>query len=332
MKNIIYLAACFAFAAFLPLSCDKKTNDFTAEFSFQGIESDMASVTVFGLRDSVRLDLEDPEKPFIPVTDGKFTVSGSTPQGAVLRVSLSKDRQFFKYAGRGYFPNKASSLWFVVTPGARLKGSADLSGKNFFDYYPDGDKENDIFARFARDYMPVQSRLGDIAVIMAVDSTLTEAERDGLASEAEALEVRSDRMRRDLVTKHPSSLAGLWMMEDMLIRSQIEPAELEPLLATFQTTCWDFTETVRKAFDKTQNGKKKKAQFSEEVLSGRHAAVHHSVEEISALYDIAYDLYSHLYEKCVSLYGEDDPKTMNVRKNLTVIKQRLQGDHSFPNE
>lgn len=231
MKNIIYLAACFAFAAFLPLSCDKKTNDFTAEFSFQGIESDMASVTVFGLRDSVRLDLEDPEKPFIPVTDGKFTVSGSTPQGAVLRVSLSKDRQFFKYAGRGYFPNKASSLWFVVTPGARLKGSADLSGKNFFDYYPDGDKENDIFARFARDYMPVQSRLGDIAVIMAVDSTLTEAERDGLASEAEALEVRSDRMRRDLVTKHPSSLAGLWMMEDMLIRSQIEPAELEPLLA-----------------------------------------------------------------------------------------------------
>lgn len=66
-------------------------------------------------------------------------------------------------------------------------------------------------------------------------------------------------------------------------------AELEPLLTTFQTTCWDFTENVRKAFDKTQNGKKKKAQFSEEVLSGRHAAAHHSVEEISALYDIAYD-------------------------------------------
>lgn len=50
------------------------------------------------------------------------------------------------------------------------------------------------------------------------------------------------------------------------------------------------------------------------------------------LYDIAKDLYAYLYEKCVSLYGEDDPKTMNVRKNLTVIKQRLQGNHSFPNE
>lgn len=66
-------------------------------------------------------------------------------------------------------------------------------------------------------------------------------------------------------------------------------AELEPLLATFQTTCWDYTEAVRKAFDKTQNGKKKKAQFTDEVLSGHHAAVHHSIEDISALYDIAYD-------------------------------------------
>ena len=66
-------------------------------------------------------------------------------------------------------------------------------------------------------------------------------------------------------------------------------AELDPLLATFQTTCWDYTETVRKRFEKTQNGKKKKQQFSEEVLSGRHEAVHHTIEEIEEQYDIAYD-------------------------------------------
>ena len=38
-------------------------------------------------------------------------------------------------------------------------------------------------------------------------------------------------------------------------------AELEPLQSTFQTTCWDFTEAVRRTFEKTQNGKKKKAQY-----------------------------------------------------------------------
>ena len=71
--------------------------------------------------------------------------------------------------------------------------------------------------------------------------------------------------------------------------------ELAPLLTNFQTACWDSTETVRKAFDKTQTGKKKKAQFSEEVLSGRYSAVHHKTEDIQALYDVAYDPKARTY-------------------------------------
>ena len=230
MKRVLFLAS-ILFAAFILVSCKEKTHDFRAEFDLKGIESEEASITVFGLRDSVKLDLPDPAKPYIPVTDGKIVVSGTTPQPAVLRVTFSKDKRFFKWAGRGYFPNKASSFWFVVSPGTNLKGSADLTDKNFVDYYPTGDKENAVFARFANDYMPVQSRLGDIAVAMSVDSPLTEEQRAALKEESETLEQESDRIRRDLITQHPSSLAGLWLMEDMLIRSQIEPSELEPLLA-----------------------------------------------------------------------------------------------------
>ena len=230
MKRLFFLAT-FLFAALILFSCKEKTHDFRAEFDLKGIESDQASITVFGLRDSVKLDLPDPAKPYIPVTDGKIVVSGTTPQPVVLRVTFSKDKRFFKWAGRGYFPNKASSFWFVVSPGTNLKGSADLTDKNFVDYYPTGDKENAVFSRFAQEYMPVQSRLGDIAVALAVDSTLTEAQRTDLNKESEELEQESDRLRRALVTQHPSTMAGLWLMEDMLIRSQIEPAELEPLLA-----------------------------------------------------------------------------------------------------
>ncbi len=86
-------------------------------------------------------------------------------------------------------------------------------------------------------------------------------------------------------------------------------AELEPLLTTFQATCWDYTESVRKAFDKTQTGKKKKAQFSEEVLAGNHAASHHSIEEIKALYDIAFDPNARsyaLFKASSDLTGEFD--------------------------
>lgn len=65
--------------------------------------------------------------------------------------------------------------------------------------------------------------------------------------------------------------------------------ELGPLLTNFQTACWDKTETVRRAFDKTQTGKKRKAQFAEEMLSGGHTAAHHETKDIQELYDVAYD-------------------------------------------
>ena len=230
--NKLFRFALLAVASLLLLTaCTKKGPAFRAEFDIRGIESDQASITVFGLRDSVQLDLADPAKPFIPVTDGKFVITGTTPQAAVIRISFSNDNRFYKWAGRGYFPNKASSLWCVVEPGTDLKFTADLTDKNFVDAYPDGTRENKLFAGFAKAYMPVQSRLGDIAVAMTVDSTLTEERLAALQEESETLEKESDRIRRELVTQHPSSLAGLWLMEDMLIRSQIEPAELEPLLA-----------------------------------------------------------------------------------------------------
>lgn len=66
-------------------------------------------------------------------------------------------------------------------------------------------------------------------------------------------------------------------------------SELKPLRDTFETTCWDETEDIRKSFDQTQGGKKKKLQFADEVLSGKHSAVEHKKEDIQKLYDIAYD-------------------------------------------
>ncbi len=223
-----------AFAALVILlaafSCGKKTNEFSVDLDVKGITSDHASVTVFGLRDSVQIPSDNPKYISLPVTDGKVSFSGTTPQPAVLRLTFSDDRQFFKYVGRGYFPNKASSLWFVVGPGTKLKMSGDLTGKNFVDMYPSGDFENKMFARLSSALFPVQSRMGDIAVSLEVDSTLTPDAKEALRKESEALEACSDSLRRDFVSKNPSCIAALWLMEDMLVRSQMEPSEIEPLL------------------------------------------------------------------------------------------------------
>ncbi len=63
-------------------------------------------------------------------------------------------------------------------------------------------------------------------------------------------------------------------------------SELKPLRDTFETTCWDETEDIRKSFDQTQGGKKKKLQFADEVLSGKHSAVEHK-RKISRNYTIS---------------------------------------------
>ena len=65
--------------------------------------------------------------------------------------------------------------------------------------------------------------------------------------------------------------------------------ELKPLRDSFETTCWEDTEDIRRSFDQTQTGKKKKLQFTDEVLSGKHKPIEHKKEDIQKLYDIAYD-------------------------------------------
>ena len=229
MNKVWYFALAVLVAAGA-VSCKEKSREFSADFNLQGISSTRATISVFGMKDSVSLDVENPERPAVSVTDGKFCVSGTTAEPVVMRVSFSGDNQFYKYAGRGYFPNKASSLWFVASPGTKLSVSGDLSGKNFVDLYPKGDRENDLFAKLSSAMFPLLSRQGDIAVILATDSTLTEAHKHELETESDSLEVECARIRHDFVSANPSSIAALWLMEDMLIRRQIETSELEPLL------------------------------------------------------------------------------------------------------
>jgi len=85
--------------------------------------------------------------------------------------------------------------------------------------------------------------------------------------------------------------------------------ELKPLRDTFELTCWGKTEQLRKSFDQTQGGKKKKLQFTDEVLSGSHSPVEHKPEDIQKIYDVAYDPNARKYpefKKSTDLLGTYD--------------------------
>lgn len=228
MKKLLFILTA-ASAVFMAGSC-KKTQDFCSTFNVKGLESTSAYVTVFGLRDSISVDFENPEKKVVPITDGQFTLSGKAAQQAVIRVSFSDDKRLYKSVGRGYFPNKASSLWFIIGPGTKMKTNGDLTDKNFVDLYPAGDFENKMFAQLTSKLMPLQSMMGDLMVKGEVDTTLTRDDMKALKEQIDSLDQESQKVRMDFITGNPSCIAALWLMEDMLVRSQVEPAELEPLL------------------------------------------------------------------------------------------------------
>lgn len=211
-----------------------QAQSFEIDFAIKGIQSTSAYVTVFGDKDQVSIEMKDNR---IPVQGGVFKISGDTKTQSVIRISLGKeDNKFLKMMpSGGYIPVKSSSLWVIVYPGAKFTVNGSLEGKDFIDLYPvegTGNGENDIFARLNSKMMPLLNEGGNIVVELEVKEKEFTAEQVAQKNKrGEELDVQVAAIRENFIKEYPSSVAALWLMEDMLIRSQIEPVALEAPLA-----------------------------------------------------------------------------------------------------
>lgn len=218
-------------AAVLMASCTTVADtDFSAVIKIDGISSDRVYITVFGDKEDVKLNYSSPDRTVVDAVGGVFTITGTLSEPAVLRVSFSDDKQFYKMVGRGYIPVKSANLWMVAVPGSKLDIEGDLTDKDFIAVYPQGDKENKVFAKLNEKMMPLLNEGGNIAVKFAVDTTLTPEQKNELENRSDMLDEQVAAVRESFVKENPSSIAALWLMEDMLIRKQIEVSALEPLM------------------------------------------------------------------------------------------------------
>ncbi len=203
--------------------------NYKVDFSIKGIESKTAYITVFGDKEAVTIDGLD-ERSSIALNGGVFTLSGNTTVQSVIRVSFG-DRYLMKMVGHGYIPVKSADLWIIISPGLQMSVTGDLTGKDYVDVYATGDPENDMFAELNSKMMPLLNEGANISIKYETDSTLTESDKKVLSDRGEELDRQVAGIRESFVSEHPSCVAALWLMEDMLIRSQIETTTLEPLLA-----------------------------------------------------------------------------------------------------
>ncbi|MFB0972972.1 MAG: TlpA disulfide reductase family protein, partial [Bacteroidales bacterium] len=71
------------------------------------------------------------------------------------------------------------------------------------------------------------------------DSTLTADDKKAIEARIADFDQNAQKVRENFIHSYPSCIASLWIMEDMLIRSQIEPAALETPMAAVESKYHD---------------------------------------------------------------------------------------------
>lgn len=230
----VALAALTCFIAINTHANSLQSDSVNVNFNIKGIYSSMPYVTVFGNTSNCNLSIKACEKiqavRVREVPEKSFTIFGSVSEPVVLRLSFSNDRKLLKQVGMGFIPTKCSNLWLIVSPQSNFTVEGDLYKKDFCDLYPSNDDENTILAKFTSKAMPIQNE-GANAIVKIKNNgdKLSTEEIDNLKKLYEERDNQEAKIRIDFLNENPSSIAALWLMEDMLIRSQIEMDVLEKI-------------------------------------------------------------------------------------------------------
>lgn len=201
--------------------------NFEVNLNIKGIESSTTYITAFGKEDK---NLEILNDSRFPIKEGQCIIKGTVDEPAVLRISFSGNKKLLKMVGGGYIPVKSASLWVIVYPGAKINAAGDITGKDYVNVYPKGDAENNLFAELNEQMMPLLNEGANLTLKQALDTIMSAEASKKLEGEMERNDAQTASVREKFISENPSCIASLWLMEDMLIRSQIEPSFLESLM------------------------------------------------------------------------------------------------------
>ena len=171
-------------------------------------------------------------KDTVKIENGKFEYTEKITEPKVLRIWLNSPK-LKKSVGRGYLPTKCVSLFYVAFPGADIKVNGEAT--DFCKAYPSGDPENKLLAKLNSKIYPLMNEYMNLTVKHMLDTTLSVSVVKADEKRGEELAKLEQEAKMEFFSKHVSSIAGLWMMEDMIIRSQIEMEKVAELMELVDT-------------------------------------------------------------------------------------------------
>lgn len=210
MRKLLILIALMAVA---PLARAQE-GSYTIKSDVQGIDGDSYYLTIWnGTSQTVRKQAD--------LVDGQIDYKDTTSVPLVIRITVA-NKELYKMAGRGSFPAKSQSIWLVATPGDNIILKGQFS--DFSEVYPEGGKENESIVKLTKEYHPIVNDAVNISVTLATKKEeLTEAEIQELAAKQKELYKQSDAVMHAYLKENASSIAGLYYMNDMLLRQNITP-------------------------------------------------------------------------------------------------------------
>ncbi|OOG19691.1 hypothetical protein BWD42_07235 [Sphingobacterium sp. CZ-UAM] len=153
------------------------------------------------------------------IRNGQIYYQDTTSSALVIRLTLPA-KKLFKRSGGGYIPVKSQSIWLIATPGSTIQLNGHLS--DFAEVYPNGDRENEVLASLTKIYHPLLNASANIKLRLNQDSDKMDSlEIKKLQAEQEQIDAEAKQVMEAFLKKNPSSIAGLYYMNDMLLRNMI---------------------------------------------------------------------------------------------------------------
>ena len=191
-----------------------QSNSFTISGKIKGLETSKIFIIIFddAFKNGYRRDS-------ITVENETFSYKASADKLLYASISPNMDRVVKKGPGGGYYPAKSSSVQLFVFPGANIK----LAGKitDFADVYPSGDNINNDFAKLNKEIYPLLNQSINITVKISNKIVTDSAVVKKMKDTAALLDKQVIAIKENFIQEHLSSAAAIWLLSDMMIRSQL---------------------------------------------------------------------------------------------------------------
>lgn len=191
-----------------------QSKSFTISGKIKGLDATKIFLIIFDdafksgyRRDSVKVENE------------AFIYTGTADKLMYASISPNVDRVVKKAPGGGYYPAKSSSIQLFVFPGANIK----LTGKitDFVDAYPSGDNINNDFAKLNKSIYPLMNQSVNVSVKISNKLVTDSITIKKMKDTAALLDKQVVGIKENFINNHQSSVAAIWLLSDMMIRSQL---------------------------------------------------------------------------------------------------------------